>query len=466
MPDPTDLIGVLRRKASALPLIPVTARGVSTWLTKQPAYVRKWLKTTSFQAKAGNFCLVPDKQGALTTVLIGADQLSTFRSLGHLAGLLPAADYRLAFDADVSWDEHAAYLAVLGFALGGYRFDRYKQNKRKAAGPRLLVTSAQCTALRDELAAITLARDLINTPAADMMPADLARAASALAKRQDARYKQVAGKALFKNYPLIHAVGRASMHAPRLIELRWGKAKHPEVVLVGKGVCFDSGGLDLKPASNMRLMKKDMGGAACALGLAALVMSRALPVRLRVLIAAVENTVSSDSFRPGDIVLSRKGLSVEIENTDAEGRLVLADALTLACEARPDLIIDFATLTGAARVALGTDLPALFTNSDEIADGLAKAAMAVEEPLWRLPLYRSYENMLESAVADMSNAPKDGYGGAIVAALFLERFVDAGINWVHYDIMGWNQRTQPAMPAGGEAMAVRASYRFLADHFG
>lgn len=400
-------------------------------------------------------------------MLVGVDGISAFKSLGGLASQLPAGNYRLTFDADINWDDKTVYLAALGFALGGYRFTRYKKPQAMKQGRAcLLLSRSQQTALCDELAAITLTRDLINTPSSDMMPAHLAEAVTQIAEQHGAKCKQIIGdELLIENYPLIHAVGRASVHAPMLIDLCWGDEAHPEVVLVGKGVCFDSGGLDIKPASNMRLMKKDMGGAACVLGLAHLVMSRSLPIRLRVLIAAVENAVSGDSFRPGDILPSRKGFSVEIENTDAEGRLVLADALALACEDQPDLVMDFATLTGAARVALGTDLPALFTNRDDIARALATASALVEDPLWRLPLHKPYQNMLDSAVADLSNAPKQGFGGAIAAALFLERFVSPKTAWAHYDIMGWNLTAGPAAPMGGEAMAVRASYRFLADRY-
>ena len=312
-----------------------------------------------------------------------------------------------------------------------------------------------------------LVRDLVNTPAEDMMPQHLAEAARALAEEFGAQFTEIVGdELLVRNYPLVHAVGRASVHAPRLLDLRWGDPAHPRLTLVGKGVCFDSGGLDIKPASGMRWMKKDMGGAAHVLGLARLVMATGLPVRLRVLVPTVENAISGSSFRPGDVIRSRKGLTVEIENTDAEGRLVLCDALAEAGTEEPALLIDFATLTGAARVALGTDLPGFFTNDDALADALALAGEAERDPVWRLPLFKPYRRELESQVADLLNCSTNGFGGAITAALFLQRFVPKGIDWLHFDLNAWNVSERAGRPKGGEAMGLYATFRYLEQRFG
>ena len=299
------------------------------------------------------------------------------------------------------------------------------------------------------------------------MPEQLATATQALGQAFGASVDQLIGDELLaQNYPLIHAVGRASAHPPRLLDLRWGDPGHPKITLIGKGVCFDSGGLDLKPSSAMRLMKKDMGGAATALGLARLIMSSGLPVRLRVLVAAVENAVAGNAFRPGDVLRSRRGLTVEIHNTDAEGRLVLCDALAEASDERPELMIDFATLTGAARVALGTDMPALFCNDDELANGLLTAAAQEQDPFWRLPLHRPYRDMLDSKIADLANASESSYAGAITAALFLQEFVPTDLPWVHFDLMAWNLKTQPGRPEGGEAMGLRALFAWLEQRYG
>jgi leucyl aminopeptidase len=314
--------------------------------------------------------------------------------------------------------------------------------------------------------AITLVRDLINTPAEDMMPEHLAQAMITLAQAFNAHVEQVVGDSLLdQNFPTIHAVGRASTHPPRLLELRWGKESAPKLTLVGKGVCFDSGGLDLKAANNMRLMKKDMGGAAHVMGLAHRVMSTGLPVRLRVLVPTVENAVAGNAFRPGDVIRSRKGLTIEIDNTDAEGRLILCDALATGAADNPDLMIDFATLTGAARVALGTEIPVFFCNTDEVAAGLMATAETEHDPIWRLPLHAPYRELLDSKIADIANSAGAPYGGAITAALFLQEFVPAGIPWVHFDIMAWNTKSRPGRPEGGEAMGLRAVFRYLCQRF-
>jgi leucyl aminopeptidase len=349
--------------------------------------------------------------------------------------------------------------------LGAYRFQRYKKSDQEL--PRLLLEEGSARlSMQDQVEAIYLVRDLINTPAADMMPEHLAAAAQALVEAFGAKLTQIVGDQLLASgYPAIHAVGRASAYAPRLIDLTWGEPNHPKLTLVGKGVCFDSGGLDIKSASGMRLMKKDMGGGAHALGLAQLIMASGLPVRLRVLIAAVENAIAGDAFRPGDILQSRGGLTIEIDNTDAEGRLILCDALAEAASEGPELIIDFATLTGAARIALGTELPGLFTNSEPVAEGLASAALAVRDPVWRLPLHAPYRQLLESEIADIANASPEPYGGAITAALFLQAFVPEACAWAHFDVMAWNTRPKPGRPKGGEAMGLRATYAYLCERF-
>ena len=351
----------------------------------------------------------------------------------------------------------------LGWGLGAYRFERYKPADRSAA--RLLIDPGDAGVL-DEVQAVALCRDLVNTPAGDLLPHDLEREARALADAGAMQIAVTTGEELLRRgLRVIHAVGRASASEPRLIDLRWGDPAHPRVTLVGKGVCFDSGGLDLKSAAGMRWMKKDMGGAAHVLGLAGLVVARRLPVALRVLVPAVENAVSSNAYRPGDVLHAYDGTTIEVDNTDAEGRLILCDALALAREEEPELIVDFATLTGAARVALGTELPAMFATHDELALGILDAGGRCDDPVWRMPLHAPYRNLLDSQVADIVNAPAAPQGGAITAALFLERFV-GDTPWVHFDIMAWNQRARPGHPVGGEAMGLRAVYGYLEERYG
>jgi leucyl aminopeptidase len=349
--------------------------------------------------------------------------------------------------------------------MGSYRFTRYKKPTKKQA---TLTPSANCNSERVQAMAeaINQARDLINTPANDMGPAELAAACREAAEHFGAEYTEIVGKDLLKkNYPAIYEVGKASEREPRLIDIRWGSKRHPKVTLVGKGVCFDSGGLDIKPSSGMRLMKKDMAGAACMLALACMIMSARLKVRLRVLIPAVENSISGNAYRPLDVIRTRKGISVEIGNTDAEGRIILCDALCEADSEKPDLLIDCATLTGAARTALGTDIPALFTPDDALADSLASHAKAEDDPLWRLPLWESYRDMLTSPVADINSAPDSAYAGAITAALYLKEFVSETKAWAHIDMMAWNLKARPGRPVGGEAMAVRTLFAFLSKKF-
>jgi leucyl aminopeptidase len=380
---------------------------------------------------------------------------------GKLATLLPAGVWRFASPpADPR-------LAALAFALGLYRFSRYRATEEKDKAPRLeLPQSADGADLSRIVEAVFLARDLINTPANDLGPAEIEEAAAGLAKRFGAAMRSIVGEDLLKeNFPLVHAVGKASVRAPRLIDLRWGDAKHPKLALVGKGVVFDTGGLDIKPSSAMLLMKKDMGGAACALGLASMIMGAKLPVHLRLVIPAVENAVSGSAFRPGDVFKSRKGASVEIGNTDAEGRLILADALALADEEEPDLIVDFSTLTGAARVALGPELPAAFTDDEKLAAELSGFAAREADPFWRLPLWRPYQSMLDSKIADTNNVSSSAFAGAITAALFLSRFVERAKSWLHFDLFAWNPASKPGRPEGGEAQTIRALYALLQERY-
>lgn len=450
--------------ASAIPITFVTKanwEAVSSALA-EPA--RQFALANGFAAKPGKCLTLPAADGRIAQVLFGLeDEASKSRDLfrpGALPGLLPPGLYRFANSP------HDVRLATLAFALGSYRFGRY----RKADAPDVRLVPPEGIDAADILRmaeAAALARDLINTPSNDMGPEELARAAQALATRFGASFGCITGDDLVRqNFPLIHAVGMASTRAPRLIDFSWGDPAHPKVTLVGKGVCFDTGGLDLKPSGGMLIMKKDMGGAANVLALAQMVMDAKLKVRLRVLIPAVENAVAGNAFRPLDIFKSRKGITVEIGNTDAEGRLVLADALALACEEKPDLLIDLGTLTGAARVALGPDLPPFYSNDERLAEDVARCAKAENDPLWRMPLWPAYDSWLDSKVADINNAPSGGFAGSIICALFLQRFVEPATKWLHVDIYGWTPSTKPARPEGGECQAARAIYKLLSERYG
>ncbi|QJP15173.1 leucyl aminopeptidase family protein [Starkeya sp. ORNL1] len=443
---------------------PIFAVGPQDWrgaIAGLPGIATSFAETSGFRGERGAVLVLPDDQGGIAGVLFGqGENADDPLAFGKLAGALPEGDYSIAqAPADVR-------LAVLGFALGAYRFERYR--KHNGAKPRLVVPDGVDIAeVRRTVEAVTLTRDLVNTPANDLGPAEIEAAVRALAARFGAAVTVTTGDDLLAaNFPMIHAVGRASPRAPRLIDLVWGDPAHPKVTLVGKGVVFDTGGLDIKPSSGMLLMKKDMGGAANALGLALMVMARDLPVRLRLLIPSVENAIDGTAFRPGDILASRKGLSVEIGNTDAEGRLILADALALADEEAPDLIIDFATLTGAARVALGPQLPPAYTDDETLAADLARHAAREADPSWRLPLWQPYMSMLDSPIADINNAPGSGFAGSITAALFLKRFVERATSWLHLDIYAWNPSSRPARPEGGEAQTIRALDALLAERFG
>ncbi|MFK7901213.1 MAG: M17 family metallopeptidase, partial [Nitratireductor sp.] len=381
------------------------------------------------------------------------------RDTGALSRVLPKGNYYFASKAS------NMHLACLGFLLGAYKFDKYKNTKLSAA-KLVLPSEVNKAALVREAEATMLVRNLINTPTNDLGPDELEGAVKTIAKNYKASVQVTKGEALLKkNFPMIHAVGRASDKAPRLIDLKWGNKNHKKITLVGKGVCFDTGGLNIKPGNSMLLMKKDMGGAANVLGLAYLIMAAKLPVRLRVLIPAVENNISANAYRPGDILSSRKGLSVEIGNTDAEGRLVLADALTFASEEKPELIIDMATLTGAARVALGPDLPPFFTDNAKLATQINEAANAQTDPLWQLPLWAAYKPMLNSPIADTNHISSGGFAGCITAALFLQKFVDPKITWAHFDVFGWAPTTKPWVQVGGEAQGIRALFDVLANNY-
>ncbi|MCH4152971.1 MAG: leucyl aminopeptidase family protein [Sphingobium sp.] len=430
------------------------------WLADQPERARSALAAQGFRSKPFTHAILPGEQPDEWSVVAGVADRNTLSTwcLAKLAETLPEGAYRLADGANDN-------AALLGWLLAHYSFDRYRKKDDTPIGPRILLTHAIAQiepALR--LARAThLVRDLVNTPTADMGPAELEKAAEDLARNHDATLVVTQGDTLEQHYPMIHAVGRAAArsHAPRLIELSWGKADHPRIAIIGKGVCFDSGGLDLKPSSAMRLMKKDMGGAAHALALAQLIMEHRLPVRLHLLIPAVENAVSGNAFRPGDVLTSRNGLTVEIGNTDAEGRLVLADAITRSAEEKPELILDFATLTGAARVALGPDLPALFASDDTLARELGDGGMSVDDPIWRLPLWEGYDDMLKSDIADIANAGESGFAGAITAALFLKKFVPDGTAWAHFDTFAWRNAAKPGRPKGGDALGLRAAFVLL-----
>lgn len=449
---------------SAIPITFVTKAswpGIKDGLSTE---ARNFAEANVYTAKPGSYLALPAADGRIAQVLFGIeDDDAKHRDLfrpGALPGLLPAGTYRFANAP------HDARLAALAFALGSYRFGRYR--KTETPEVRLVppdgVDAAELNRLAD---AATLARDLVNTPSNDMGPEELEAAAKQLADRFGARFTSIVGDDLLRqNHPLIHAVGRASTRAPRLIELVWGDPSHPKVTLVGKGVCFDTGGLDLKPSSSMLLMKKDMGGAANVLALARMVMDAKLKLHLRVLIPAVENAVAGNAFRPLDVFPSRKGITVEIGNTDAEGRLVLADALALADEDKPDLLIDMGTLTGAARVALGPDLPPFYTQDEALAADVARCAAAENDPLWRMPLWAPYDSWLDSKVATINNAPSGGFAGSITCALFLQRFVEHAKSWLHLDIFAWTPSAKPGRPEGGECQAARALYKLLSERYG
>ncbi len=460
MPQTDRFLLTTRQAAKAAPINVVSSTQCDEYFKRLPAEQRNWAKAQGFTGRADSFVVLPDTDGKIASVIYGAgsdpDKLDPF-ALGALSSKLPAGVYALS---GCPADPH---LVALGWLLDAYRFDRYHE----VSAPAAILACPQGVNRADVLRiadAVRLTRDLINTPTSDMGPAELENAARNLARDHKAKIKVVTGKILQRDFPMIHAVGRASASPPRLIDLSWGHARGKRVTLVGKGVCFDTGGLDIKPSASMLLMKKDMAGAANVLGLADIVMSAGLPVRLRVLIPAVENSISGNAFRPGDILRSRKGLSVEVGNTDAEGRLVLADALSLADQEKPELLIDMATLTGAARVALGPDLPPFYCDDDELADEITAHACLARDPLWRLPFWDGYETMLDSKVADVNNVG-GGFAGSVTAGLFLRRFVGAAANYVHMDIYGWTPTAKPGKPYGGEAQGIRTLYSLLRQRY-
>ena len=440
-----------KKTKATRPLHLVTAAGFDDWLQSQTEHCRAWLNATQFAATPGATTLFPDAAGAVAGAVSLLPNEPDLWAAANAAGKLPA---------ETSWQAETDALTqddiALAWALQSYRFTRYQPDSQQSQPAQLVVKKNKATARARTIAeAIYLGRDLVNTPAFDMGPDELQAAIETMGAKHKAKIAVTTGKKLQQNFPLIHAVGDASPRRPRLVDLTWGKAKAPKVTLVGKGVCFDTGGLNLKPGGSMALMKKDMGGAAAMIALADAIMGLGLPIRLRLLVPIVENSVSGSAFRPGDVLPSRAGLHVEIGNTDAEGRLILADALDLADAEEPDLLIDAATLTGAARVALGPELPVMFTNDDTLAHNILDAGKRLADPLWPLPLHEPYRNYIKSSIADLNNAGTKPFAGSITAALFLQSFVKRTQSWVHFDIFGYNDQARPGRPQGGEATAMR-----------
>lgn len=449
-----------RRAANAIPLLATTRDTLRPIAAKLGKNATTWIDAVGFKGEPGTYCLLPDAQGNVKRAIAGVASTDDLYALASLPYKLPLADYRLSDDGFALDRERSA----LGWGMGAYQFTRYCKPTRAPA--RLALDASTLQSIMPRLDAVSHVRDLVNTPTEDCGPAELAADVKALAATHRAKFREWVGEALLRNnFPTIHAVGRASHRAPRLAELKHGAKHLPHLVIIGKGVCFDSGGLDLKSADGMRWMKKDMGGAAHAIALADLILRAKLPVRLTLLIPAVENAVSSNAFRPGEVIRTRSGLTVEIDNTDAEGRLVLCDALTYASESNPDLIVDFATLTGAARVALGPELPALFSNREELAQNLVVTGRDTQDPVWHMPLWAPYRAMLDSRIADLANAGASRHAGAITAALYLERFVPQSIAWMHLDTYAWNDADKPGRPAGGEALGLRALFALLSARY-
>lgn len=457
----TSLPFLTDKDAPATPIHAIRTAEWSQWIERHSETLRRLAAAHDFQAQNARILVVPATDGAIERVLFGVGDKANVNVMGALAQHLPAGDYRIAFGPR----EFAPTQVAIAWGLGAYAFDRYKKRKRPA--PNLAPQDGADMAEAARIVSATwLVRDLVNTPTNDMGPDALHAAAEAIAQAHGAEFEAIVGDALLEqNYPLIHAVGRAAAQAPRLLHLSWGDVGAPRLALVGKGVTFDTGGLDIKPSAGMRMMKKDMGGAAHALALAQIVMEAKLNVRLDLFLPVVENAVSADSFRPGDIIKSRKGLTVEIDNTDAEGRLILADALARASEDKPALLLDFATLTGAARTALGPDIPPFFANDDALAAEFAQASLETSDPIWRMPLWDAYDSDMDSSIADLKNTGDGAFAGAIFGALFLRKFVSAPV-WAHFDVFAWAPKEKPARPAGGEAQALRASWRVIKGRFG
>lgn len=448
---------VTQSQLPVIPLIALNTAQIDSWLTGQHAKTKAWATTNQLNVP-GNSMFLADDLGNLNSVVLHLDidkyQPLSWMAYACIVANLPAGCYQW-----INLTETENYFAVLGFGLACYQFTRYKTSKKTL--PNLLVTEACYQQVAPELEAIYLTRDLINTPMEDLSPLQLAEVAKTIADKHQAHLQIWQDAALKEGFPAIHTVGRASAQIPCLIEFSWGNPSDPKLTLIGKGVCFDSGGLDIKPANGMLTMKKDMGGAAHVLALAQLIMSRKLPVSLQVLVPAVENAISSNAYRPGDIIRSRSGKTIEINNTDAEGRVILADAITYAKERNPDLIVDFATLTGAARIAVGTDFPALFAAPQRLGFDALEMSESMQDPLWPMPLYSGYRDLNQSTIADISNSTNGPYAGAITAALFLQSFVGQEQPWLHLDLMAWNLKNKPGRPEGGEAMGLRAIYAFL-----
>lgn len=448
--------------SGSIAIIPVCNASLPATTAALHTHARDWVVANGFAAKPDSWLVVPGAGGQIELVLVGIDDPANPHALGALPFALPEGRYGLHPSLG---DRIDPAVALVGWGLAAYRYSRYRKPER---APAILQLAAVAPALDEACAvleAATRVRDLVNTPTQDMGPDELEVAVRVLAQRNGAQLRAVCGDELLQqNFPAIHAVGRASHRAPRLLELTWGDASDPALALVGKGVCFDTGGLDLKSSDGMRNMKKDMGGAAHAIALAGLIMDQRLPVHLRLLVPAVENALGPDAYRPGEVVATRKGIRVEIDNTDAEGRMVLCDALAFAAESEPDLILDFATLTGAARVALGPDLPALFSNDDAIAAAWIDSGERLRDPVWRMPLWRPYLRYLDSSVADVANAGSR-MAGAVTAALYLEKFIPDGQRWAHLDVYAWNDTDRPGRPRGGEAMALRSVWAMLKSRY-
>jgi leucyl aminopeptidase len=457
-----------REVAGARPLWLVTEKNLESWLAGRTSEERTWLGAMNFRAERHQVVILPDSSSKVGGAVLGLGSLSSLDrlELWHLTGAadrLPAGAWRIADPLPVA----AATAAALGWAYGSYRFERFR-SKPRAAPTAVLVPPqlADMAYVRRMAAALAMARNLINLPAGELTPERLAHEAFEMATRCGAEGRVLVGDALRDGFPAVHSVGQASACAPRLVDFSWGDPTARRVTLVGKGVCFDSGGLDLKPAAGMLLMKKDMGGAACALALARVVMESGLPVRLRVLVPTVENAVAGNAYRPGDVLRTRKGITVEVGNTDAEGRLILADALAEADADRPDLLVDLATLTGAARIALGPELPALFGNRDDTVEALFQQGRRLADPVWPMPLWDGYDDDFPSKIADINNVSGSTFAGAIIGGLFLRRFVSPGTDWLHLDLFGWNPKERPGRPVGGEPQAIRALHALLVERYG
>jgi len=448
--------------AASRPVYPVQPENFAAIAAGLVAGGGLYAEASGFEGSAGSLCLLPDGQSGVAAALFGLSiSDSDPFAAGKLATALPEGVWRL----EGEWGDRS--LAHLAFMLGAYRFDRYKAKPRPVKAKLVPSSDVDIQRLAVIAEAVCQGRDLINTPANDLGPAEIEDAIRAVAQMFGARVSSVIGDDLLaQNYPMVHAVGRASTRAPRLIDMVWGDESHPKITLVGKGVAFDTGGLNIKPDNSMLLMKKDMGGAAVALAIARMVMASGLKVRLRLIVAAVENAISGSAFRPGDVLPSRKGITVEIGNTDAEGRLILGDALALADEEAPELVLDFATLTGAARVALGPDLPPFYTDDDALADALIRAGGAVNDPVWRMPLWKPYAKMLESKIADINHISSGGFAGSVTAALFLSRFVEKAKAWAHFDVFCWVPTAKNGRPEGGDPQAARLVFEMLEQRYG